>query len=159
MLSYLLLFSLLNIIIAFEPSCTSCKFYIPNKKEHLELGLCKMFTTNVSPKGSTIEPLPNFAIHCRNNENLCGKAGFLYEKAEYNDENSKIEPDPESGFEREIINEYEDLKNRCCGEVNEDDELEQLERDFFEVFQKIKKHNRKRIYKTSQELYKLFKKK
>jgi hypothetical protein len=144
---------------AFDPPCSSCKFYIPNKKEHLELGLCKMFTTNVSPKSNTIETLPNFAIHCRNNENLCGKSGFLYEKAESDNKNSNIEPDPESGFEREIINEYEDLKNRCCGEVNEEDELEQLERDFFEVFQKIKKHNRKRLYKTSQELYKLFKKK
>jgi hypothetical protein len=159
MLPYLIVFSLLNIIIAFEPQCSSCKFYIPNKKGSLELGLCKMFTTNVSPKSDVIEPLPNFAIHCRNNENLCGKSGLLYEKAESDNKNSKIEPDPESGFEREIINEYEDLKNRCCGEVNEDDELEQLERDFFEVFQKIKKHNRKRIFKTSQELYKLFKKK
>jgi hypothetical protein len=135
---------------AFEPPCSSCKFYIPNKKENLELGLCKMFTTNVSPKSDRIEPLPNFAIHCRNNENLCGKSGFLYEKAE---------SDPESGVDPQLINEYEDLKNRCCGEVNEEDELEQLERDFFEVFQKIKKHNRKRIYKTSQDLYKLFKKK
>jgi hypothetical protein len=146
-------------MMAFDPPCSSCKFYIPNKKEQLELGLCKMFTTNVSPKSDRIEPLPNFAIHCRNNENLCGKSGFLYEKAESDNKNSKIELDPESGFDREIINEYEDLKNRCCGEVNEEDELEQLERDFFEVFQKIKKHNRKRLYKTSQDLYKLFKKK
>ena len=150
MLRYLLLFSLINVLLAFDPPCSSCKHFIPNKKEYLSLGLCKMFTTNVSPKSERIEPLPNLAIHCRNNENLCGKSGFLYEKAEST---------PELGVDPQLINEFEDLKNRCCGEVNESDELEQLERDFFEVFQKIKKHNRKRIYKTSQELYKLFKKK
>jgi hypothetical protein len=89
---------------------------------------------------------------------------MLYEKADSYD-NDKIQPNKDSdtvtelGVDPQLINEFEDLKNRCCGEVNEEDELEQLERDFFEIFQKIKKHNRKRIYKTSQELYKLFKKK
>ena len=57
----------------------------------------------------------------------------------------------------DISDEYEELKNRCCGEVNETEEIEQLERDFFEVFQKIKKHNKQRIYKTTKDLYKLFK--
>ena len=164
MLRYVLLFSLINVLLAFDPPCSSCKHFIPNKKENLSLGLCKIFTTNVSPKFNDIEPLPNFAVHCRNNENLCGKSGFLYEKARLYD-NDKIQPDQDSdtgtelGVDPQLINEFEDLKNRCCGEVNEEDELEQLERDFFEIFQKIKKHNRKRIYKTSQDLYKLFKKK
>jgi hypothetical protein len=144
-------------MMAFDPPCSSCKFYIPNKKDRLELGLCKMFTTNTSPKRDIIEALPNFAIHCRNNENLCGKSGFLYEKVESDIDNSKIGND--SGLDPQLMNEFEDLKNRCCGEVNESDELDQLEREFFEIFQKIKKHNKKRIYKTSQELYKLFKNK
>jgi hypothetical protein len=118
-----------------------------------------MFTTNVSPKSDRIEPLPNFAIHCRNNENLCGKSGFLYEKVESESDSDNSKIGNESAVDPQLINEFEDLKNRCCGEVNESDELDQLEREFFEVFQKIKKHNKKRIYKTSQELYKLFKKK
>jgi hypothetical protein len=88
----------------------------------------------------------DFAVYCRNNENLCGKTGYLYE---INDENIK------NPFE----DEYDELNNRCCGEVNESYEIEQLEKDFFELFQKIKKHNTKRIYKTSRDLYKLFKKK
>lgn len=158
MLSYFLLFSLFPLLLAFDPSCASCKYYIPNKKGTLDLGLCKMFTTKVYPKEGEVA-MPNFAIHCRNDEQMCGKTGFLYEALTDNNSvddsatTSEHEPDPE------IINKYEDLKNRCCGEVNETDELEQLEREFFEIYQKIKKHNRKRIYKTSQELYKLFKKK
>ena len=42
--------------------------------------------------------------------------------------------------------------------ILENDELEELEKEFFELFQKMRKHNTKRIYKTSKDLYKLFKK-
>jgi hypothetical protein len=156
MLPYLLLLSFISIILSFEPPCSSCKHFISNNKGALDLGLCKMFTNKLSLKGDDVA-LPNFARHCRNDEQLCGKIGFLYEPA--NNNGTETASSTISADEREIINEYEDLKNRCCGEVNEDNELEQLEREFFEVFQKIKRHNRKRVYKTSQELYKLFKKK
>lgn len=156
MLPYLLLFSFISIIFSFEPPCSSCKHFISNNKGALDLGLCKMFTNKLSLKGDDVA-LPNFARHCRNDEQLCGKFGFLYEPV--NNNGTETASSTISEDEREIINEYEDLKNRCCGEVNEDNELEQLEREFFEVFQKIKRHNRKRVYKTSQELYKLFKKK
>ena len=93
--------------------------------------------------------MPNYASHCRSNENLCGKSGFLYESIKSNEENNKLE-------EEKLKNHLIELNNRCCGEVNETDEIEQLEKDFFEVFQKIKRHNKKRIYKTTQDLYKLF---
>ena len=158
MLSYLLLFSLFNIVLAFDPPCSSCKFFISNKKGNLDLGLCKMFTTKVYAKEDT-PSLPNFAVHCRNDENLCGKFGFLHEPILENPSEMVSKYLKEQEQEPELINEYEDLKNRCCGEVNESDELEQLEKEFFEIYQKIRKHNRKRIYSTTQELYKLFKKK
>lgn len=57
--------------------------------------------------------------------------------------------------EKDLKNEYETLLNRCCGEVNETDELEQLERDFFEIYQKMKKYNKKRIIQTKHDIYKL----
>jgi hypothetical protein len=102
-----------------------------------------MFKNNVY-YNNEIKLINNLATHCRNNENLCGKQGFLYE----------LKQDQE---DKQISYEYDELQNRCCGEVNETDEIEQLEREFFEVFQKIKKHNKKRIYKTTTDLYKLFK--
>jgi len=76
--------------------------------------------------------IPNFAVHCRNDDNLCGKPGFLHE--------------PIINNTPELVGAYEELNNRCCGEVNEKNEIEELERDFFEIFQKIKKFN-KRVYK------------
>lgn len=57
--------------------------------------------------------------------------------------------------EKQLKTEYETLLNRCCGEVNETDELEQLERDFFEIYQKMKKYNKKRIIQTKHDIYKL----
>ena len=156
MLPYLLLFSLLHILVAFDPPCSSCKHFISNKRGTLDLGLCKLFTIKVSPKEDALS-LPNFALRCRNDEELCGKNGFHYEDKNQNNSSSAVSSTDEPDVA--LVNELDDLQNRCCGEVNEDDEIEQLEKEFFEVFQKIKKHNRKRIYKTSQELYKLFKKK
>jgi hypothetical protein len=117
---------------------------MPNKKGNDELGLCKMFKDTCYVKSNEVT-LYNFAIHCRSNENLCGKSGFLYEDAS---ENVKV-----NAIDMEELNE---LNNRCCGEVNEKEDIEQLERDFFEVLQKIKKHNTKNIYRTSKDLYKLF---
>ena len=115
-----------------------------------------MFTNKLSLKGDEVA-LPKFARHCRNDEQMCGKIGFLYETA--NNNNTETTSSTICENEEHLVNEYEDLKNRCCGEVNEVNEIEQLERDFFEIFQRMKRHNRKRVYKTSQELYKLFKKK
>ena len=149
MLSYLLLLSYVCLVFSFEPPCYSCKFYIPHKTTP-DLGLCKIFRdyVNLNNKDTLVN---NLAVHCRNNENLCGKSGFLYEE-------NNIENQLENNYE-ELKNHYEDLKNRCCGEVNETDEIEELEREFFEVFQKIKNHNKKRIYKTTKDLYKLFRQK
>jgi hypothetical protein len=73
---------------------------------------------------------------------MCGERGLMYEPSEKT---------------KELKNKYEELENRCCGEVNETDEIEQLERDMFELMQKIKKHNKRNIYKTTKDLYKLFK--
>ena len=149
MLSYTILFSLFTALLAFEPPCSSCKYFIPNQKGSLDLGLCKMFTTKVYPKEGSVS-LPNFAVHCRNDEHLCGKYGYLHEPVsenhveiitKYLKEEEKQDP--------KLVNEYEDLKNRCCGEVNEREELEQLERDFFDIYQKIKSYNTKRIYKST----------
>jgi hypothetical protein len=146
MLSFMLLLSFFTAIFSYTPSCDSCKFFIRNNKGS-ELGYCKLFKNIVYKQGKEVI-IHDFAVHCRNNEDMCGKEGNLYESLIEN-KNEKIYND--------LIDEYDELKNRCCGEVNEKDELEQLERDFFEIFQKIKSHNKKRIYKTTKDLYKLFK--
>lgn len=146
MLTFIVLFILFCTNNAFEPSCLNCKHYLPHNRDVEELGLCKMFTNICYDKNKGVT-IPNYAYHCRNDENLCGQLGFLYEHKD--SENRKAE--------LELKNQLIELNNRCCGEVNESDEIEQLEKDFFEVFQKIKKHNKRQIFKTTKDLYKLFK--
>jgi hypothetical protein len=145
MISFIFVIFYLSYSYAFNPSCKSCKFYFPHKLNE-DLGLCELF----KHKLNNGELVKNFASHCRNDENLCGKSGFLYE--------SKI---PTSNNDIKYVDEFnEQLNNMCCGEVNEKVEIqeyENMERELFEILQKMKKHNTKRIYKTSTDLYKLFK--
>jgi hypothetical protein len=137
---------LINLSFAFEPSCTTCKFFIPHETHpNKDLGLCKMFQDKLYTDNSD-KLVKNLAIHCRNNENLCGKAGFLYEPiADHN----------------EIFEKYENAENMCSAEFTDKkdlEELEQIERDILDIFQKMRKHNTNRVYRTSKDLYKLFKK-
>lgn len=149
MLSYILLFSCMTLVFSYDPSCSSCKHFIPHFKNNPDLGTCKRFKDLPYTDNNNNILISNFALHCRNNENLCGKTGNFYE------------PNFET-LQKKIYNDYEELNNKCCGEVNENyelDELEELEKELFELFQKMKKYNTKRIYKTSKDLYKLFKNK
>jgi hypothetical protein len=149
MLPFLLFFSIFRIIFSFDPACTSCKHFIPNKNGISDLGQCKMFKNVIDNKNGVEVIIHDFAVHCRNNEHMCGKAGHLFEK---NDDENFF-------YEKEIFEQYNELKNRCCGEVNETNEIEELEKEFFEVFQKIKKFNKKRIINSTRDIYKLFNKK
>lgn len=171
MLAYLLLFSFVNIAVAYEISCVSCKWFIPKNND---LGLCKMFKDTYFNSKKKENIIYNFAMHCKNDENLCGKSATFYQDKNDHDKNDHDESDY-SIYEKNKLNDYnnysdydyyneydeydefDELKNRCCGEVNEKDELEQLDKELFDILQIIKKHNTKRIYAATKDLYKLFK--
>jgi hypothetical protein len=146
MLFFITIITIFCSVYAYNPACSSCKNFIPYNVGDQHLGLCKMFK-NISYNKGVEKVIYNYAIHCRNDENLCGNSGYLYEAAGDYDQN----------FIKQQEIDLNELNNRCCGEVNEKDEIEQLERDFFEIFQKIKNHNKKKVYKTTKDLYKLFK--
>jgi hypothetical protein len=139
----MLFFSFIAFINAYNP-CISCKFYISPKNNDYQ-GFCKKFKniSNISNIDKSVV-IYDYAIDCRSNENKCGKEGILYEQ---NDE----------FIRNKFLEDYELLNNRCCGEVNEKDELEELEKEFFEIFQRIKKYNKKRFINSANDLYKLFK--
>ena len=143
MFQYYLFFTLFVYVFAFEPSCTNCKFYVPNTIRP-DLGLCNMFQDSIYHNNKQ-KLVKNLAIHCRANENLCGKSGFLFES---NDD------DKSQRFEN-----YEYIKSVCSNEFVEAadlNELEQIEKDLVEVFQRMRRHNTKMLYKTPDQIYKLF---
>jgi len=72
-------------IYAQNNQCRNCKHFIPHKNNKIvSLGLCRMFgnkvITNGNINGKTSEKMIyNFAQHCRDDENLCGKNATFYE--------------------------------------------------------------------------------
>jgi hypothetical protein len=59
--------------------CINCKNFIPYKNNKISsLGLCKIFGNKIK-NGNKNEIVYNFADHCRNDENLCGKDALLHE--------------------------------------------------------------------------------
>jgi len=69
--------------------CSNCKYFIPYKNNKIsDFGLCKMFGYKVGDKKDKI--IFNFAKHCRDDDNLCGKNGSLYEEIGKNNINNTI---------------------------------------------------------------------
>jgi len=75
-----------NNIKNYIPSCTTCKWFIPNINE--DYGKCKIFgekklflkNKNQEKKEEFTLTVYNYAKHCRDNEGQCGKDAYFYEK-------------------------------------------------------------------------------
>lgn len=128
---FYLLITFVTIIKSYEQPCFTCKHYIPNiYKPHLSL--CNMFKDRIGKNDVLIK---NFAIHCRSSEDLCGKSGFLHEN-------------------NDILNNIEELNENCSSEFTDEkdlEELEKLEKELVDVFQRMRKHNTKKIYYTTKK--------
>lgn len=148
--SLIFLFALLTGLYAFEnmvPSCSTCKFFIPNDK-HPDLGLCEMFQDNIFCDGRR-RRVKNFAVHCRNMESMCGKSGYLYEPkigAEEADANKGA-----NGSDNKI-------QQYRISNLFFDETQEQLEREMLYILQKMRKHNTQRLYSTAKGIYNILKK-
>ena len=59
-----------------KPLCSNCKWMIPNKSG----SLCGVYKTKYDLLGAKVI-VHEYAEHCRNNEVLCGKDGYLFESA------------------------------------------------------------------------------
>jgi hypothetical protein len=146
MLFVYLLFLSIVLVKSFTPSCQTCKFFIPSKIND-NLGQCTMFQDTVYDDKQQVRLQKNLAIHCRNDENLCGKSGYLYESIEKEEYAKKFKN-------------YQYIKKLCGDDFVEEtnlDELERIERDLIDVFQKMRRHNLKVIYNTPKTISKLFK--
>jgi hypothetical protein len=124
-ISYIILLSLIKAFFSLENACKNCKFYIPTLiGNNPNLGLCKIFKeTPYVDKNIVIH---NFAVHCRNDESLCGKDGIFYESN---------------------INYIDGIIDDKTNIHDDDAEVEQIKNEFFEVLLKMKKYNTKKIYK------------
>ena len=128
MTSIWFVFLLVNLVHGFN---SNCKYFVNRLNSKLELGLCKKNIDKYNGR-----KICNLTIYCSNNEYLHDKSGAIYENNENNE-------------------------NTYCAKFSETEylkELEEIEKDTLHIFQRIRKHNTKRIYRTAKDLYKLFKK-
>jgi len=146
------LIALININLAYIaiPDCTTCKYFIHNNNGNYYYGLCKMFKNSFNCDGNTVE-LFDYASHCRKNKDLCGVNGYLYESKTVD---NQVKDEKEiSG----IIEKIDELKNQCCGEVCETNELDEIERELFLLFQRLKKYKRKQFESFGKSFYDMIK--
>lgn len=147
MIHILYILSLFGLVYSFTPECSKCKHFIPNDNSPV-FGLCNMFQDAVYVKNEKTL-INNLAIHCRNDESLCGKKGFLFEPIQTDDVKHRFEN-------------YEYMKGICSHEYVEEDDLqhlESLEKEMVDVLQRMRRHNKKIISKKIGYIYGLIKKK
>jgi len=147
LLSFYVLFLSIGLVKSLIPSCQTCKFFIPNQFNE-NLGHCTMFQDSVYDNKQQVRLQKNLAVHCRNDENLCGKSGYVYEPI--------TDREVDDQFEN-----YEYIKTLCEDDFIEEtnlEKLEKIERDLVDVFQKMRRHNLKVIYNTPKTISRLFKK-
>jgi hypothetical protein len=154
----LFIFCLFNIVSSnkvINPSCNSCKWFLPNIKgsvsglNYNDYGLCKMFKNDFDCNGNKVT-IYDFAMHCRHNEDQCGENGVFYENYTTSDIDYKNEI-------QKLINEYNDVSNSFSGEVNEKNDIEDIEKDLFFILQKLKKFNKKQIELFGKSFYDFYK--
>lgn len=123
------------------PKCFNCKHYMPNKNHTgfyydeygSGVGLCKMF-------GNRHDLIRySFAKHCRENENQCGKYGYLYEENEYDLNNilclQKEDGEYEDDDNKSIEITQEEKMNEKKDEIEDDLEWVQLKYEFPEIYE------------------------
>jgi len=161
----ILLFLYIQYCLAFninKPTCSSCKWFIPSKNKQDDYGFCKIYKNKYEYNGKLIQ-IYEYAKHCRENSDMCGEEGFLYEpikKYEIPDTDvsdvTKMSDSEDSQENKEIECLFEEYINKCCGEICEKDDLIELEKDYINLVKKIKDLNKKNLKKLNKNIYNFF---
>jgi hypothetical protein len=149
------IFIYINACKIIPPSCNSCKHFVPNIKgnDFDNYGLCKIFKNVFYCNGDKLT-IYDFAMHCRNNENQCGKNGYLYQ---HFSEKNIIDYDNTGEEIKNLINQYNNINNDLSGEIIEKYEIEELEKELLSIFQKLRKFNKNQLEKFGKSFYKNYK--
>lgn len=94
-------------------------------------------------------------INCKQNDELYKSDLYYDTKMDIKKKDIKKKVDIENK-----IKEYKEVENGCVFDFTSKEdlkELEEIEKDMLDIFQRMREHNTKRIYKTTKELLKLFK--
>ena len=125
---FLFFYYIYSVIGAIEtlPSCTKCKWFVPHKLGVEDYGLCKLHKNTYSLRKNMEVSIYEYAKHCRDNQNMCGKEGYLYDEASDDD------------------NEYQ-YQNQNVNMSHDDDDAKKDE-DIRKTLKMIEKFNKRRYY-------------
>jgi hypothetical protein len=119
--------------------CSNCKWFISNEnKEDLEDGFCEIFKNN-DFKNNNLESRYKHVIECRKNNLLCGKNGYYFEPKT---KNYQIMIEEEKSYlkELEFLKEKMiEMEEQNCGEVNEIYDLDNWEKEYKHIKNRIEK--------------------
>jgi len=101
-----------------NPSCLKCKWFIPNKMGIDDYGLCRMHSNIYKMPNNMEFTVYEFAKHCRDNQNMCSKYGYLYE-----DNNNGIEIDNSVFTHFVKKEEKKDINNKMCNDKMYNDKM------------------------------------
>lgn len=135
------------------PHCSKCMWFVPNVNKKPEDGFCKMFVNIKYVKGKTIEK-DEYAVHCRKNDYQCGPEAYLFESKDdtwnlvYKRVDNHLyflkqpiqnkENNQEKNFILQDLEEkMRELEDQISGEVNEKKDLEEIDREYIFLTEKI----------------------
>lgn len=103
--------------------CANCKHFIPHKNNKvITLGLCRIFGNKVNSNGNE-KMIYNFAQHCRDDANLCGKNASFYE----NGITINLEPNKNDTYDKnDTVRNIPENKTSIM-----DDEMKKLMNDYY----------------------------
>ena len=131
MLLSIILLTIMTAVTSYEPLCSSCKWFLPNKNGNVDYGFCKMNKNSIPNRNSNIV-MYDYAKHCRNNDNLCGKSGYLFEE---NKLNSLVNFDNTNSKKKYNVNEgYYNINEK------------QYNKEIQQMLKRCKKHNIQNVY-------------
>lgn len=103
-----------------KPLCSNCKWMIPNNSG----SLCGVYKTKYDLLGAKVT-VHEYAEHCRNNESLCGKEGYLYESVrpvsidENEEDDDELSRELEELFETYLDDKHIESEVNACASFYE----------------------------------------
>jgi hypothetical protein len=111
--------------------CINCKWFIPNNNPEMkDYGTCKIFK-NVLQDTSGEKIIYDYASHCRINEDMCGKTGYLFEPS------NETALDELNEKMKVLQTKYDEAVDRFSVEILENEEIKEIESDIREINSEI----------------------
>lgn len=132
-----------------KPNCKDCKWFVHNKGQLYQPGQCSLFSNKIIEYGNAEIVIHRYAIQCRLNSYLCGMDGTHFTPVSSSQSNNNVSKKSEKKEEKvdlkelqKIQDDIRDLENNFNGEVCENDEIRNLEKEIALLRNKLEQYKK-----------------